>query len=102
MTVYINFSKFSDKLSKLKISNSSELVKKIAEDTGVFILPDSDFGRGDLKEFGCTISLVDFDPEKVLKNISTSSVDEKFIKNNCSNIYDGVNKLGEWIKKLDK
>jgi aspartate aminotransferase len=45
--IYIDFKNYKDKLMRIGVGNSGELVERILEKTGVVLLPSKDFGRDD-------------------------------------------------------
>ena len=85
-----------------KYKNSAELCKAILDETGVAMLPASDFGFDQAKMM-TRLSYTDFDGTEFLKNIS----DEKIINNEmveryAPNVAEGVAKLSIWAKNLLK
>ena len=83
-----------------KFLTSSEMCQNILNDTGVALLPGSDFGL-DKKKMIARLSYTDFNGDAFLKNISGSkNLDNVDLKKYAPNIVDGVNKLKEWSNSL--
>ena len=83
-----------------KFLTSSEMCKNILNNTGVALLPGSDFGL-DKKKMIARLSYTDFNGDAFLKNISGSkNLDNVDLKKYAPNIVDGVNKLKEWSNSL--
>jgi len=83
-----------------KFLTSSEMCQNILNDTGVALLPGSDFGL-DKKKMIARLSYTDFNGDGVLKSISGSkNLDNVDLKKYAPNIVDGVNKLKEWSNSL--
>lgn len=58
--LFPDFSPFRENLSSKGVSSSTEMCHKLLEDTGVAILPGSNFGRGE-EELLARLAYVDFD-----------------------------------------
>tara|TARA_B100001093_G_scaffold320598_1_gene305932 strand:- start:92 stop:1330 length:1239 start_codon:yes stop_codon:yes gene_type:complete len=83
-----------------KYKNSSELCKTILNETGVAMLPGSDFGFKP-KRMLTRLSYTDFDGTKFFRNITNyNSIDDVMIKKYAPNIVEGVSKLSNWTKNL--
>jgi aspartate aminotransferase len=83
-----------------KFLTSSEMCQNILNDTGVALLPGSDFGL-DKKKMIARLSYTDFNGDVFLKSISGSkNLDNVDLKKYAPNIVDGVNKLKEWSNSL--
>jgi aspartate aminotransferase len=83
-----------------RFSTSSEMCDILLKETGVALLPGSDFGF-DKNRMLARLSYTDFDGANFLKNISGSkSLDKVDLKKYAPNIVDGVNKLKEWSNSL--
>ena len=83
-----------------KFKNSSELCEAILNETGVAMLPGSDFGFKS-KKMLTRLSYTDFDGTKFLKNITNyNSIDDDIIKQFAPNVVEGVSKLSNWAKYL--
>ncbi len=81
-----------------KYKSSQKLCEDILKETGVAMLPASEFGFSSNKLL-TRLSYTDFDGETFLKNISINSViDDKIIEKYAPNVVAGVNKLSNWAK----
>ena len=83
-----------------KFKTSSEMCDSILKDTGVALLPGSDFGFVP-KKMLARLSFTDFDGQKFMDNIKENqTIDNKKIYNLAPKIVDGVNKLEKWSEFL--
>ena len=83
-----------------KFKTSSKLCEAILNDTGVAMLPGSDFGFSP-KKMLTRLSYTDFDGIEFFRNVSNCSmIDEEMIKKFAPNVVEGVNKLSNWAKNL--
>ena len=83
-----------------KYKNSSDLCEGILNETGVAILPASDFGFKPSKML-TRLSYTDFDGNKFLKNITKDKdINNDMIEEYAPNVVEGVKKLSIWAKKL--
>jgi aspartate aminotransferase len=83
-----------------KYKNSSELCDAILDETGVAMLPGSDFGFKP-KRMLTRLSYTDFDGSEFFRNVTNhNSIDDVMIKKYAPNIVDGVSKLANWTKNL--
>ena len=79
-----------------KFSTSSEMCKTILKETGVALLPGSDFGCSENKMLA-RLSFTDFDGNFFMKNIKKNeSIDFNSIKNFAPKIIEGTHRLREW------
>ena len=83
-----------------KYKNSSDLCEAILDETGVAMLPASDFGFK--KERMLTrLSYTDFKGDNFLRNIpSTGNISDDQIRKYAPNVVEGIEKLSIWAKKL--
>ena len=83
-----------------KYKNSSKLCEAILNETGVAMLPASDFGFSS-KRMLTRLSYTDFDGTKFFKNISNySDISEDMIEKYAPNVVAGVKALSNWTKNL--
>ena len=79
-----------------KFSSSSELCNNILKETGVALLPGSDFGFLD-KKMLARLSYTDFDGENFMKNTDyNEEINYDIIKKYAPKIIEGTNKLKDW------
>ena len=85
-----------------RYKNSAELCKAILDETGVAMLPASDFGF-DPSKMMTRLSYTDFDGAKFLKNIANEkAISNEMVKRYAPNVVEGVAKLSIWAKNLSK
>ena len=83
-----------------KFKTSSEMCGDILNNTGVALLPGSDFGFNPDKMLA-RLSFTDFDGQEFMNNIDeTKKIDENLIKKFAPKVVEGVNKLKNWSETL--
>ena len=83
-----------------KYKNSSKLCEAILNETGVAMLPGSDFGFKP-KKMLTRLSYTDFNGTEFFKNVTNyNSVDDDMIKKYAPHVVEGVSKLSNWAKNL--
>tara|TARA_X000001036_G_scaffold3638_1_gene3196 strand:- start:9 stop:1247 length:1239 start_codon:yes stop_codon:yes gene_type:complete len=83
-----------------KFKNSSKLCEVILKETGVAMLPGSDFGFKP-KKMLTRLSYTDFNGTEFFNNVSNyNSIDDDMIKKYAPNVVEGVSKLSNWAKNL--
>ena len=83
-----------------KYKNSSKLCEAILNETGVTMLPGSDFGFKP-KRMLTRLSYTDFDGSKFYNNVKDyNSIDEDMIKEFAPSVVEGVTRLSNWAKNL--
>ena len=83
-----------------KYKTSTELCKTILNETGVAMLPASDFGFNP-KKMLTRLCYIDFDGSEFLKApINGKILDDKIIEKYAPNVVEGVKKLSNWAKNL--
>ena len=83
-----------------KYKTSTELCERILDETGVAMLPASDFGFGP-KKMLTRLCYIDFDGNEFLKaTINGKTIDDKIIEKYAPNVVEGVKKLSNWAKNL--
>ena len=76
------------------------MCEAILKETGVAMLPGSDFGFKP-KKMLTRLSYTDFDGTKFFNNVSNYNfVDDDMIKKYAPNVAEGVSKLSNWAKNL--
>lgn len=100
--LFPDFSPFRRKLRARGIRTSKQMCTALLDDTGVAILPGSDFGRSP-EELTARIAYVDFDGGGALaasRRIHESETLEKsFVSENCGRLLTAVDRLCEWMAK---
>lgn len=86
------------------IRNGRELTERILEETGVAVLPGSDFGRPK-GEFSLRLAYVNFDGDAALKAAAElapngNQAGESFAREHCAPTVEGIERLSQWIEAL--
>ena len=83
-----------------KYSSSTDMCKTILNETGVALLPGSDFGI-DSKKMIARLSYTDFDGELFLKNtLGSKKLNNDDLKKYAPNVVEGVARLKDWSNSL--
>ncbi len=83
-----------------KFKNSAQLCDAILNDTGVAMLPGSDFGFNP-KKMLTRLSYTDFDGTEFFKNTSDyKTINVEMVKKYAPNVVEGTTKLSNWAKNL--
>mgnify|MGYP001241148382 CR=1 FL=1 len=83
-----------------KFKNSTELCETILDETGVAMLPASDFGFSSNRML-TRLCYIDFNGAEFLKApIDGKLLDDKIIEKYAPNVVEGVKKLSNWAKNL--
>ena len=83
-----------------KFKTSSEMCENILNETGVALLPGSDFGLNSDKMLA-RLSFTDFDGQEFMNNISENkNIDDDIINKFAPKVVEGVNKLKKWSETL--
>ena len=83
-----------------KYKTSAKLCEAILKETGVAMLPGSDFGFKSNKML-TRLSYTDFNGEEFFKNVTNCSmIDDDMIKKFAPNVVEGVSRLSNWAKNL--
>ena len=101
--LFPDFSPFRDRLEARGITTSTELCKRLLEETGVAILPGSAFGR-DPHELTARLAYVDFDGTRALEAAEHipqhRPLNGEFLTQFCRNTLEGVQKICDWLQSL--
>ncbi len=83
-----------------KYKNSSELCEVILNETGVAMLPASEFGFKQNRMM-TRLSYTDFNGDMFFRNVlNNAPVSDQMIEKYAPNVVEGVKKLSKWAKKL--
>ena len=83
-----------------KFSTSTEMCDNILKDTGVALLPGSDFGFNPNKMLS-RLSYTDFDGQKFMDQIDDNEIiDNEKINELAPMVVQGVDKLKKWSESL--
>lgn len=98
--LFPDFSGFSEKFRKNNMPNSKAMCEKLLEDTGVAILPGSDFGRPE-DEYTARLAYVDFDGKEALnglKNLPANQVPgQKYLEEYCGGMIEAIDRICDWL-----
>ncbi len=101
--LFPNFSNFRDKMAEHDIKTSQALCQALLEDTGVAILPASDFGFVP-DHLGARLAFVDFDGAQALdmagNDYRDRDLDDDFIDQACPRLVEAMNKIEGWLNRL--
>ena len=93
--LFPDFSPFAEALRKRGIRTSRDFCERLLEDTGVALLPGSDFGRPPA-ELTARLAYVDFDGARALR-----AVDDEFLKDPCGRILEAADRIIGWLNHGD-
>ena len=83
-----------------KFNSSAEMCDSILNDTGVALLPGSDFGF-DKNKMLARLSFTDFDGQKFMNKIDVNQkIDNDLINEFAPKIIEGVDKLKKWSESI--
>ena len=83
-----------------RYKNSSKMCEAILNETGVAMLPGSDFGFKPSKML-TRLSYTDFDGKTFLRKvINCNSINDDMVEKYAPNVVEGVKKLSNWAKNL--
>ena len=86
--------------SNKTFSTSPEMCDNLLKETGVVLLPGSDFGF-DKKRMLARLSFTDFNGQDFMKNIkSEKKIDNDLILKFAPKIVEGINKLKKWSESI--
>ena len=87
-------------IANRKYKNSIELCEAILDETGVAMLPASDFGFGP-KKMLTRLCYIDFDGSKFLNAVTDDRpLNNEIIEKYAPNVVEGVKRLSNWAKNL--
>ena len=98
--LFPDFSPLRDKLHARGTHTSAQMCQRLLEETGVAVLPGSDFGRSP-EEFTTRLAYVDFNGGKALAASEQippdQPLDEDFVRTHCGRVVSAVDRLCDWI-----
>ena len=101
--LFPSFARFAEKLYGRGIATSVDLCERLLAETGVALLPGSEFGCP-AAEPVFRLAYVDFDGEKCLaaaeKVPAETELEERFLREHCGNVVSGVGLLCDWLQSL--
>lgn len=101
--VFPDFGHYRDQLINIGVYTSAEMCRRILEDTGVAMLPGSDFGRPP-EELSVRMAYVDFDGKAALEALwdleNGKVADPSFISAQCPRLVEAMDRLAAWLAGL--
>jgi aspartate aminotransferase len=101
--LFPDFSHFREPLAARDIKTSQALCQALLEDTGVAILPASDFGFVP-DHLGARLAFVDFDGRAALElaggDYAGTELDDGFVQQACPRLVTAMDKMEQWLKSL--
>ncbi|MCG8426787.1 MAG: pyridoxal phosphate-dependent aminotransferase [Chromatiales bacterium] len=102
--LFPSFDKFKPELQARGIRTNIDLCEQLLQDTGVAILPGSEFGRP-ADEMTCRLAFVDFDGARALVSAETQPLEQPlpddFLDTHCSKMVTAIDKLCDWVRNGD-
>jgi aspartate aminotransferase len=100
--LFPDFEHYREKFIRHGIYTSVEFCDRLLDDTGVAMLPGSDFGRQP-EELTARMAYVDFNGERALEAayaLGDDAPDEHFVRTHCGRLLRAFDKLGNWLNDL--
>ncbi len=95
--LFPDLSRHQLRLAARGIETSAQLCTRLLDETGVAVLPGSEFGRPP-HELTLRLAYVDFDGTAALESArETQELDESFLRTRCARVLDGVERICAWI-----
>lgn len=96
--LFSDASDLRDQLGERGVTTSAQLCRKLLQDTGVAVLPGSDFGRPE-HELTMRIAYVDFDGARALAGAAAVSgdLDADFLKAHCGGVVEAITRMVAWL-----
>jgi aspartate aminotransferase len=98
--LFPDFSPFAESLRRRGIRTDRAMCERLLEDTGVAILPGSDFGRRE-NEMTARIAYVDFDGARALAAVELlprdASLNGEFLRSYCNGVLTAISRICDWL-----
>jgi aspartate aminotransferase len=101
--LFPDFESLREQLARRGITDSRQLCERLLEETGVAILPGTDFGRPDA-ELTVRLAFVDFDGTAALaasRNTHGDDLNLAFLETNCGKVVEAIRSLCDWATRAD-
>lgn len=99
--LFPDFTPFAESLRARGIRDSGQFCARLLDETGVAILPGSEFGRP-REEFTARLAFVDFDGARALaaaeRTPDNEPVDQAFLEANCESMLEAVDRLISFVR----
>ncbi|MFU8842911.1 MAG: pyridoxal phosphate-dependent aminotransferase [Bacteroidales bacterium] len=102
--LFPDFEYYREKLKEKDIYTSVEFCDRLLEETGVAMLPGSDFGRQP-EELTARMAYVDFNGEEALRSAGQAGIEhpaDDFVIEQCPKLVRAFDLLGDWLQSLDQ
>jgi aspartate aminotransferase len=103
--IFPDFTPIAEPLARRGIRSSPELCDKLLDDTGVAVLPGTDFGRSPV-ELVARLAFVDFDGQAAIEAVAElpadRPVEEGFLRTYCAPTVEAVERMCEWVDGLEE
>jgi aspartate aminotransferase len=101
--LFPDFGKYRRALARKGIKSSAQLCSAILDETGVAVLPGSEFGRP-ANELTMRLAYVNFDGAKALKKASNipkgRAIKSKDLSRSCADTYEAIERLSGFFENL--
>lgn len=100
--LFPDFEPYRERLISKGMYTSVEFCDRLLDETGVAMLPGSDFGRQP-EELTARMAYVDFNGESALEAAyayGDKPLDDEFIKKHCGRLLKAFDRLGNWLNDL--
>jgi len=98
--LFPDFGPLRARLAERGMRTSPELCERLLEESGIAILPGTEFGR-EADELTARIAYVDFDGARALASLELlgpqEPVEEPFLRAHCGPVVDAVERLAAWL-----
>ena len=103
--LFPDFRAKADRLKARGITTSAELCRQLLHDTGVAILPGSEFGRPP-EELNARLAYVNFDGGRTLDAVAQlpadATLDDEFLTAHCGEPLEAVDRLCAWLQRTEQ
>ena len=100
--LFPDFSGFAQQLAQRGLFDSASICNTLLDETGVAILPGSEFGRPP-SELTARLAYVDFDGAQALDAVADvprdTAVNEAFLREHCPKVTDAIDALCAWLPR---
>lgn len=101
--LFPDFTAFKEALAARGMRTSAQLCARLLDETGVAILPGSEFGRPE-DELSARLAYVDFDGDKALDAVAVipkeQPLDETFLKRHCRRVVAAIDTICSWTEDV--
>lgn len=99
--LFPDFSDYRDELQARDITTSAQFCERLLSETGVVLLPGSDFGRPQT-ELTCRLAYVNFNGAECLAAAEgipdEQELSEVFVRTHCAETLEAIDLIGKWLR----